>query len=58
MAGRLFLEKNRLEVGFEAIQRRFLSERKGKVIVCRGGEVRKGARSNSGKSGVRNLEAE
>ena len=36
----------------------FLSERKGKVIPCRWAENRKGAGTNSGESGVRNLEAE
>jgi len=36
----------------------FLSERKGKVIPCRGTEDRKGSRTNRGKSGLRNLEAE
>ena len=36
----------------------FLSERNGKVIPCRGTQDRKGSRTNSGKSGLRNLEAE
>ena len=36
----------------------FLSERKGKVIPCRRTENRKGAGTNSGQSGARNLEAE
>ena len=35
-----------------------LPERKGKVIQCRGAEDRKGAGTNSGNSGTRNLEAE
>ena len=43
----------------EGVQRGFLSERKGKVIPCRGAKDRKGSRTNSGKSGItRNLEAE
>ena len=40
------------------IQGGFLSERKGKVTPCRWTEDRKGAGTNSGKSGARNLEAE
>ena len=35
-----------------------LPERKGKVIPCRWAENRKGAGTNSGESGGRNLEAE
>ena len=35
----------------------FLSERKGKVFLCRV-EHRKGTGTNSGESGARNLEAE
>ena len=37
---------------------RVLSERKGKVIPCWWTENRKGAETNSGESGARNLEAE
>ena len=33
-------------------------ERKGKVIPCIGAEVRKGARTDSERPGMRNLEAE
>ena len=40
------------------MQRGFLSERKGKVIPCRGSENRKGAETNGGESSTRNLEAE
>ena len=36
----------------------FLTERKGKVIPCRRTEDRNGAGTNSGESGVRNMEAE
>ena len=50
--------KEWLEVSLEGVQREFLSERKGKVIPCRGTENRKGAGTNSGKSDTRNLEAE
>ena len=42
----------------EGVQRGFLSERKGKVIYCRGAEDRKGAGTNSEESGTRHLEAE
>ena len=35
-----------------------MSERKGKVIPCRWTKDRKGAGTNSGESGTRNLEAE
>ena len=35
-----------------------MSERKGKVSPCRWTENRKGAGTNSGESGARNLEAE
>ena len=37
-AGLLFWKKKCLEVRFERVQRGFLSERKGKVIPCRGAE--------------------
>ena len=46
------------EVRSEGVQREFLSERKGTVIPCRVTEDRKGAGTNSGESGARNLEAE
>ena len=36
----------------------FWFENKGKVIPCKGAEDRKGVGTNSGKSGVKNLEAE
>ena len=42
----------------EWVQRGFLSERKGKIIPCLWTEDRKGAGTNSGESGARNLEAE
>ena len=58
MAGLLCQEKGCLELRFEGAQRGFLSERKGKVYPCRGAEDRKGAGTNSGKSGTRNPEAE
>ena len=45
------LEKRDVEVRFEGVQRGFPSERKGKVIPCRGAEDRKGAGTDSGKSG-------
>ena len=47
-----------LEFRFEGVQRGFLSERKGKVIPCRGAEDRKGAGTNRKKPDRRNLEAE
>ena len=40
------------------MQRGFLSERKGKVIQRQWTENRKGAGTNSGESGARNLKAE
>ena len=57
MAGLELWKKKCLEVRFEAYGK-FLSERKGKVIPCRGSEDRKGAGTNSGESGTRNQEAE
>ena len=53
MAGLLFWKKNCLEVSFEGVQRGFLWESKGKVILCRGAKDGKGAGTNSGKSGTR-----
>ena len=59
MASLLVLEKKtRLEVRSERVQGKFLSEREGRVIPCRGAEDRKGVGTNSGKSRTRNLEAE
>ena len=59
MAGLLFWKKrNVFKVGFEWVQRRFLSARKGKVIPGRGTEDGKGTKTNSGQSASRNLEAE
>ena len=46
------------QVSFEGVQRGFLSERKGKVIPCRWTGNAKGAGTNSGESGARNLEVE
>ena len=51
-------KKKSLKVRLKGHQKEFLLERKGKVIVCRWTENRKGAGTNSGESGVRNLEAE
>ena len=45
-------------MGFEEVQRGFLSDRKGKVNPCRGTEGRKGTGTNSGKSGTTDLESE
>ena len=58
MTGLLFWKKTFFEVGSEGGQRGFLSERKGKVIPCRGTEDRKGTGTNSRKCYTRNLEAE
>ena len=58
MTGLLFWKKTFFEVGSEGGQRGFLSERKGKVIPCRGTEDRKGTGTNSRKSGAGDLEAE
>ena len=62
MASVLFWKKKYLEERFfnrfEAVPRGSLSERKGKFTPCRGTEDGKGARTNSGKSGTRNLDAE
>ena len=40
MSGGFFWEKKRFEVRSKGVQRGFLSERKGKVIPCSGGEDR------------------
>ena len=53
-----FLGGGCFKVGFERVQRGFLSERKGKVNPCRGAEDGIGTRTNSGKSNTRNLETE
>ena len=58
MAGLVFRKKKCFEAGFEGVPRGFLSDRKEKVILCRGAEDKKGTDTNSGKSGMRNLEAE
>ena len=58
MADLLFWKKKCLEARFKRVQRGFLSERKGKVIPCRGATDRKGVETTSGKSGMKNLEAE
>ena len=58
MAGLLFWKKKMSWCLTEGVQRGFLSERKGKVIYCRGAEDRKGAGTNSEESGTRHLEAE
>ena len=47
--------RRKIAVSFEGVLRGFLSERKGKVIPCRGPEDRKGAGSSSRKSGARTL---
>ena len=54
----MFWKKKCFEIGFEGVQRGFLSERKGMVIPRRRAEDRKGTRTNSGKSETRNTEAE
>ena len=53
-------QKKCLEVKSEEVQGRLLSERKGKVIPCRGAEAKKGTRTDSAgkKSGTENLETE
>ena len=53
----MFWSKTCVEVEFERVPRGFLSERKGKVIPCRGAEDGKGTGTNNGKSGTRNLGA-
>ena len=58
MAGLLLWKKKCLGVRSEGVQRGFLSERKGKVIPCRGAEDRKSAGTSSGKSSSKNLELE
>ena len=58
MASLELWKKKCLEVRFEEVYGKFLSERKGKVIPCRGSEDRKGAGTNSGESGTMNQEAE
>ena len=58
VVGLLFLKKKCFKVGFEGVQRGFLSERKGMVIPCGGAKDGKGTRTNRGKGDTRNLEAE
>ena len=58
MACLQFWEKKRFQIRFEWVQGGFLSERKWKVIPCWWTEIRKGAGTNSGESGARNLESE
>ena len=59
MQGRPLFWKNKcFQVGFEGVQRGFLSERKGKDIPCREAEEDKSSGTESGKSGTRNLEVE
>ena len=50
------MKKKKIQVGFEVVQRGFLSVRKRKVIPYRGAEDEKGTETNSGKSDARNLE--
>ena len=57
MAGLLFWKEKRFLVGFERVQRGFLSE-KGNAIPCRGAADGRGVGTNNAKSGARNLEAE
>ena len=56
--GPYFGERKCFDVTLERVQKWCLSERKGKVILCKWTENRKGAGTNSGESGARNLEAE
>ena len=58
IAGLLFWKKTFFAVGFKEVQRGLLSERKGKAIPCKGTKDRKDTGTNSGKSGMRDLEAE
>ena len=58
MGGSIVLGKKKFSVGFEGVQRGFLSERKGKDTPCRGAEDAKTSGPESGKSGTRILEAE
>ena len=46
------VKKNCFKVGFEGVQRGFLSDSKGKVIPCRETEDRKDTGTDSGKSGT------
>ena len=57
MAGLLFWKKKRFVVGFERVQRGFLSEQE-KAVPCRGADDGKGVGTNNEKSGARNLEPE
>ena len=56
--GPYFGERKCFNVTLERVQKGFLSERKGKVILCKWIENRKGAGANSEESGARDLEAE
>ena len=56
MAGLLFWKKKRFLVGFERVQRGFLSERRGRSFHVDGPKTEK-AREPKVESGARNLEA-
>ena len=57
-AGLLFWKNKYLQVRSEGVWRRFLSEKKGKVISSKRTKDRKSMGTNSRKSGTKNLEAE
>ena len=58
MASLLCWKRKCFQGGFEGVHRGFLSKTKGKVISRRRAEDGKGTGTNSGKSGMRILEAE
>ena len=51
-------KRNVIRLNLNESSEGFLLDRKGKVIPCRWTEHRKGAGTNSGESGAKNLEAE
>ena len=56
--GRSIVLEKEMGVRFEGVQRGFLSEMKGKVILLKGSEDRNGAATNSEKPGAKNQETE
>ena len=58
MACLLFSKKKSSEVGFERAQRGFPLGKKGKVIPCSGANDRKGTGANTGKFGMKTLQAD
>ena len=54
----IVFEEKSSEVGFERAQRGFPLGKKGKVIPCSGADDRKGTGANTGKFGMKTLQAD